>query len=246
MKIAADKGDNLMESWSSKFEYYQYLLAEKIADWVYPKYKFSEFAEIWRDEKEFLDYYKKYVSASNFHSIDRKYSLNQIIRLTLDVPGDTVECGVWEGASSYLICKNIFGRKKSHHVFDSFEGLSRPAPRDGSYWKEGDLSTSEEKCRANLKEFSFVNYYKGWIPERFKEVEHLRFSFVHIDVDLYDPTFESLRFFYRSCNPGAVILCDDYGFATCPGAKKAMDDFFRDKPEKVIMLTTGQAFIIKR
>ena len=42
------------------------------------------------------------------------------------------------------------------------------------------------------------------------------------------------------------MICDDYGFVTCPGAKKAMDEFFEDKAEPVIMLTTGQAFIIKQ
>ena len=33
--------------------------------------------------------------------------------------------------------------------------------------------------------------YRGWIPERFKEVADLRFSLVHIDVDLYRPTLEA-------------------------------------------------------
>ena len=30
------------------------------------------------------------------------------------------------------------------------------------------------------------------------------------------------------------MLFDDYGFATCPGARRAIDEFFADKPEPII------------
>ena len=47
-------------------------------------------------------------------------------------------------------------------------------------------------------------------------------------------------------NPGGIILCDDYGFLTCPGAKTAMDAFFADKPEEIVNLPTGQGLVIKK
>ena len=75
-------------------------------------------------------------------------------------------------------------------------------------------------------------------------MEHERFSFVHLDVDLYQPTMDSLEFFYGRMNPCSIILCDDYGFVTCPGAKKAMDSFFADKPEEIVSLPTGQGFVV--
>ena len=68
---------------------------------------------------------------------------------------------------------------------------------------------------------------------------------MHIDVDLHQPTYDSLEFFYKRTTPGGIVLCDDYGSIHCPGAKKAMDTFFRDKPEEIIALSTGQAFIVK-
>jgi hypothetical protein len=43
-----------------------------------------------------------------------------------------------------------------------------------------------------------------------------------------------------------MLLCDDYGFETCPGAARAMDRFFTDKPEPIISLTTGQGLVIKQ
>jgi hypothetical protein len=117
---------------------------------------------------------------------------------------------------------------------------------DGDHWKAGNLTAAESVCTDNLKEFDFVKFYKGWIPARFEDVKDLQFAFVHIDVDLYQPTLDSVQFFYYRMNKGAVMICDDYGFVTCPGARQAMDDFFMNKPEKLVMLTTGQAFVIKK
>lgn len=88
--------------------------------------------------------------------------------------------------------------------------------------------------------------YKGWIPEKFHEVEDKEFSLVHIDVDLHDPTLASLEFFWPRLNAGGMIVCDDYGSEACPGAKKAMDDFAAKYGFSVVHLTTGQGFITKR
>ena len=35
-----------------------------------------------------------------------------------------------------------------------------------------------------------------------------------------------------------------YDFATCPGAREAMDSFFSDRPEEIVCLPTGQGFVI--
>jgi hypothetical protein len=86
---------------------------------------------------------------------------------------------------------------------------------------------------------------QGFIPDRFNEINTVEFKFVHIDVDLYEPTKESLECFYSKMAIGGIILCDDYGFSSCPGAKKAFDDFFLDKKEVIVQLSSGQAFIIK-
>ena len=170
------------------------------------------------------------------------------MRLIVEVDGATAECGAFEGASSWLICAaNRAGHKpRVHHIFDSFEGLSTPGREDGSYWETGNLAAPTETVAENLKEFEGgFRLHKGWIPDRFGEVEQERFAFVHIDVDLHEPTLESVRFFYDRLNSGGVLLCDDYAFASCPGATRAIDEFLRDKPEKMIMLDGGGGYFIK-
>jgi O-methyltransferase len=165
--------------------------------------------------------------------------------LTAHIPGNTAECGVFAGASSHLICCANEGTGKVHHVFDSFEGLSKPGESDGEHWQGGDLAFPLQKVRANLGAFDKVELHKGWIPERFPDVADQRFSFVHIDVDLKQPTLQSVEFFYPRLNEGGILICDDYGFATCPGATTAVDGFLGDKTEKMIRLPGGAGFLIK-
>ena len=77
------------------------------------------------------------------------------------------------------------------------------------------------------------------IPERFAEVENQRFAFVHIDVDLYQLTRDSIEFFYPCLNPGGILLLTimDSGRVQ---ATAAADEFFADKDEAVANLPTGQ------
>lgn len=183
---------------------------------------------------------------------DRCYMLLEAARLTRNVEGHFAECGVRNGKSSlFLLTGAGEDSAKRLHAFDSFAGLSRPGAADRAAggdmgWASGELAVAEDVVRRNLSDFSDrVRLHKGWIPERFPDVEEERFSLVHVDVDLHEPTRAAVAFFYPRVNAGGVIICDDYGSARCPGAKKAIDEFFADKPERVIALPTGQSLVIK-
>ncbi|MBW7876006.1 MAG: class I SAM-dependent methyltransferase [Candidatus Cloacimonetes bacterium] len=213
---------------------------------VYPEYQFTDPTVAWWKFSKIQTFSRRFCLVESAMSLDRKFALSQLMRLVSGVEGDTSECGVYNGGSSYIILLGTAGTNKIHYLFDSYEGLSSPGDKDGKYWTPGDLNYSESSVIDNLKEFSgrFVSY-KGWIPDRFNEISERRFSFVHIDVDLYEPTLNSLEFFYERMNPGGIILIDDYGFQTCPGATEAVDRFLETMPEKPVMLPSGGAFILK-
>ena len=222
-------------------------LMVKVAKLIYPSYRFSWPQMGWWDDIKFNNYLENF-SEINGMNMDRRWMLKQIIRLTHDVPGDTAECGVYLGASSYLICQSNVENKKhtrNHYIFDSFEGLSAPVENDGSYWTKGDLSVPMNAAVEALSSFKNTVFMKGWIPSRFSEISDKAFSFIHIDVDLYQPTLDSIEFFYSRMNEGGVILCDDYGCTTCPGATRAIDEFLKDKKEAMISLSSGGGFMIK-
>ena len=225
----------------------RFALLSKIASVLIPEYKFKWPQMDWWFNNKFNSYLEEIGEKRNYNS-DRRWMVSQLLRLTKHLQGSTAEVGAYRGAMSLLICESNFEciEKKHHYIFDSFEGLSSPSELDGKYWTEGDLSSSEEILFSNLNQYKgSYSSYKGWVPDTFKEVKNKKFSFVHIDVDLYQPTYSSIEFFYSRMNDGAILVCDDYGFSTCPGATKACETFLHSKIESMIELSGGGGFFIK-
>jgi O-methyltransferase len=202
----------------------------------------------WRDEEFRKDFSR--LSPDYSYTEERKYLLRELARYTRDLPGCLAEAGCYEGASAYFLAK---ARPDAViHLFDRFEGLPAPGEEDAVpdaevfRWAPGDLRARLSVLSSNLAAFDNVRIHRGEIPEVLHCVSNERFCFVHIDVDLYRPTLDSLRFFYPRVVPGGVILLDDYGFATCPGAHRAVEEFMADKAEYVIHVPTGQGIVFKR
>jgi hypothetical protein len=153
--------------------------------------------------------------------------------------------------SSFLLCHyikktdtNFTG--KGFHIFDSFEGLSAPIDKDediGEY--QGRFAMTVDHVSATLAEFPDVTFHKGWIPDCFPVDEDTRYRFVHIDVDLYQPIFDSLEYFWPRMAKGGIIALDDYGSMAYPGAKKAVDEFCEREHIPVAHFSTMNAVIIK-
>jgi hypothetical protein len=203
--------------------------------------------KLWLRETEFVNRFKA-LSPHNFFSMERKYTLKEFAKHTKNLTGAVAECGSYTGVSAWFVANEIDGT--DFYLFDSFEGLSAPsnkdfAPDGVSQWSKGDMMSTEEILTENMKEFSSIHIMKGWIPERFNEVSDKQFKLVHIDVDLYEPTWESLAFFYDRMVSGGVIVMDDYGFENCPGPYSAANEFMSSRPESIIHLSTGQGLIIK-
>ncbi|MFC2025026.1 TylF/MycF/NovP-related O-methyltransferase [Chloroflexota bacterium] len=185
----------------------------------------------------------------------RHYTLNQLLWCADIENGDVSDIGCWRGLSTYQIA-NYIKQKHLHtllYVFDSFEGLSNIGSIDTTTGRIQDeerlreqFACPQEIVERNLSGFDFIKYYKGWIPDRFHEVKGKSFSFVHIDVDLYQPTYDSFQFFYPRLIKHGIMVFDDYGCTQFPGAKQAIDKCLKmiNNPP-FILLPSGQAFLIK-
>ncbi|HSI39147.1 MAG TPA: TylF/MycF/NovP-related O-methyltransferase [Xanthobacteraceae bacterium] len=205
---------------------------------------------VWKDQ-EFFQRAKKNHAVSGIPDI-RCYFLQSCIRSLEQIPGAVGECGVREGKSA-LFMMEASENRRDFYLFDSFEGLSDPIPLKDSIrsaFRKGDkhrrFAVEYEAVRSRLEKNPRFHVLKGWIPERFGEVSNKTFCLAHIDVDLYQPTLDSLNYFYPRLSQHGIIVCDDYGSGHYPGARLAFDEFFADKPEVPIELPQGQCFIIKR
>lgn len=223
----------------------RFTLAEAMAHAAYSTFRFSEFGRSFlTDEVVFWEDYRRFMDPGNWHSHDRKYALKELLKLTRHIGGHFAECGVYTGGSAHLMCREATAQGRRVHLFDSFEGLSEPGPSDGEYWHAGGLAVSEDAVTQALGDWNCFDLFKGWIPEGFKKVGDMKYAFVHLDLDLEAPTWDSLMFFLPRMESGGVILFDDYGFDSCPGVKKAADNAFAHRPETLVSLPTGQAFAI--
>ncbi len=165
--------------------------------------------------------------------------LISVLRATSRIAGDIAEVGTARGGSARLIGK--YSRGKTIHVFDTFEGLPEPGVQDPAFTK-GAYRCSLEDVQRYLKGLP-VEYHKGLFPGTAAEVQDCRFSFVHLDVDLYHSTLDCLTFFYPRVNVGGIIISHDY--LTAEGVTQAFAEFFADKAETPIELIGYQVMIVK-
>lgn len=159
---------------------------------------------------------------------------------TAKVPGDLAEVGVAYGASAKLICQ--FAGHRKLHLFDTFEGLPEPTLADNPKYKAGQYSCSQESVQQYLGDLD-VEFHKGIFPLTADAVADKTFSFVHLDLDLYEGTMASLQFFYPRLSPGGILISHDYLLAK--GVKTAFSEFFASRPEPVIELIGDQCMIVK-
>jgi len=158
--------------------------------------------------------------------------------------GQMAEVGVYQGGSAKIICEAKSDR--GLHLFDTFTGLPKVSEKDthfgAKYWEDGGFNnTDEEKVRKYLSKYRNVFVHKGLFPDTAEPVRNAKFSFVHLDVDLYQSTIDCLEFFYPRLVQGGIILTHDYH---TNGVKSAFDEFFKNKKIPVIELTGSQCLII--
>jgi len=187
----------------------------------------------------------------------RVYLLVQLLQRTLQRQGLVAECGCFRGLSSYVLCSYLKSDDpafdgRGYQIFDSFAGLSVPQAEDAvdpdadnaarltRMSQPGAFAASLKEVQNNLARYPGIEYRPGWIPQGFPVQSKAVYRFVHIDVDLYQPTLDCLEFFYPRLVPGGYIVSDDYNW---PGARKAVEGFALKHSLKLHTTPAGQAYL---
>ena len=174
---------------------------------------------------------------------EENYTLYSSLKATSSLPGDIAEVGVYKGGTAKLICE-VKG-EKNLYLFDTFEGLPKTNEND-LFVKKGWLDdTSVESVKKFLNNYKNVHFLKGVFPQTSEPVTDKKFSFVHLDTDLYQSTFDALTFFWPRMISGGRIISHDYNTTSMPGVKKAFFEFFKGSPEKLIEIADTQVMVIK-
>lgn len=151
------------------------------------------------------------------------------------------EAGVFRGEFAKQI--NRYFDDSMCYLFDTFEGFDErdyafeelPSMIEGvDHLKE----TSEKLVYNKMPNKKNVVIKKGYFPESIGDLE-TDFLFVNLDMDLYQPTLEGLRYFYPRMVDGGVILIHDYFTEIFPNIEKAVDDFQIEIGKKLCMIPIG-------
>lgn len=181
----------------------------------------------------------------------RKDMIALLLRTICDrnIPGEFSELGVYKGYTARLI--HHYAPERKLHLFDTFEGFPEQSmiaelkKANNPISRKLFTDTSVEQVNGLISpQNENIEYYKGYFPESIPtEFHDKKFAFVHLDADLYEPTFAGLNFFYERMSTGGFILIHDYN--AWIGARKAVDQFFRSKKEKPIPMPdkSGSALI---
>jgi macrocin-O-methyltransferase TylF-like protien len=180
----------------------------------------------------------------------RLYTLYEAFRNVIaaapeDEPIELLEVGVYRGGSSYFLASAArrFAPNRVRLVaVDTFEGHSARDLPEGSEGPHrpsvfGDAAY-EEVCEY-LSQFEFVEVVKGRVQEVAAAIATRPVHLAHVDVDIYAPTLFTLELLEERMARGGVIVVDDYDFKTCPGVRKAVDEFTSRKGKSFFKLALG-------
>lgn len=202
----------------------------------------------WNDPKSAFFPIIKEAQKHSIVSPDRMLVLLTIASRCQQLGGHFAECGVYRGGTAIAV-GTILGSNPNVHLrlFDSFEGLPEVRAEDTIFEKgmfaDNDVTGITQRVAATGVK---VHVHKGWIPDTFVEVPpDEKFSFVHLDVDIYQSTIDALGFFWDRLVPGGCILFDEYNFPGAGGERLAADNFFSERQLLVLPLPTGQGVIWK-
>jgi len=178
----------------------------------------------------FDSYIKFRADLRSLQPLHRLKRLFDNVQRTYKLDGPMAEIGVYEGGSALLMATCDPANRKLY-ACDSFQGLQNP----GEYDKlaHGEYRADFFRVERYLHDIPAIELIQGVFPDPklHKAMYDEEFSMVHLDVDYYQSTLDCLEFFYPRMLADGIIQSDDFDDTTCPGVRKAFEEFFKDKAE---------------
>jgi hypothetical protein len=135
--------------------------------------------------------------------------------------GDIAELGIYKGGSAKIIM-DLIGSKNNYHLFDTFTGL----PIAEADLEVGKFSCTIDKVKELIGNSNNICWHEGIFPNTFVNTDCIKkkYAFVHLDMDLYEPTKQALELFNDLMVKDGIILLDDYKYYETPGIERAVNE----------------------
>ncbi len=216
--------------------------------------------------EEFLENWRTIKNKSS-QDRERNFTVYQLIKLHNRIfdgkQTNVIEFGTDRGGGLTTISKFI---KKDTNVFsvDSFglhadeikenvskydehyQGKYKPFTKKTRFKDFNHIKMTEELNQILSKKNCYLQTLVGYFPNLKKEdmnkITNLKFSFVHLDFDLYQSTVDTYNFIKDRLEDNAIILFDDYNLINQEGVKKAVADL-KINLDRGIQTQSGQLIV---
>ena len=133
--------------------------------------------------------------------------------------GLIAEVGVFHGGFIGILSDNFLDTKI--YAYDTFEGMPESCWKDGEPHHIGEFKPEIDVVKM-LNNRKNVVVRKGIFPESMGD--EAGFWMVHLDVDFYLSTLNSLKVLKDRMAKGGAIFLDDWDWPNCPGVRQAVED----------------------
>jgi hypothetical protein len=168
------------------------------------------------------------------------------------VAGDVIECGAYRGATSLLLAVlgRLEGVPQKVLMMDTFAGMPPPSAYDSSR-RAGEFAPPDgwpDIIRRQTTELGVadrVEIHQGLFSEHFPALatRGVRFSFAHIDANIYQGTLEACEFTLPRMAAGGAVVFDDYNGLMDLGARLAIDEAVTRRGKKPLPLAECSAYL---
>lgn len=207
----------------------------------------------WRHDAQFRNVYE---IAKDYTLVDeyRMFEIYKLAEQAARIEGDFLEVGVWRGGTSAIIQTALSNCQSDckFYIADTFQGVAKAGTEEDNVYRGGEHSDADVSDVEEL--FKKIDETEpeiliGIFPDDHKQLSIENLAFVHSDVDAYESTRGVIEWCLPKMVRGGIIVFDDYGFNTCEGVTKYVDQMALD-PEirqnfRFIHNLNGHAIMIK-
>lgn len=192
-----------------------------------------------------LDKLEAFPRFATKRSVARFLVKHELFKRVLNVNGNIIECGVFNGAGLFTWAQlsNIY--EPTNHTrkiigFDTFAGFpsvaedkdntgvlqSKKGDLKGSTYNQIQMSVDKYNAERHLSHIPNITLVEGDFMETsvafLKKNQHTLISLLYLDFDLYEPTKKALEVFLPRMPKGAIIAFDELNCESFPGETMAM------------------------
>ena len=210
--------------------------------------------EIIETGQDLYDSFNNFILSSDTKVFGKLLARILLLDRVKSVPGDIVECGVFKGTglltflkAKRFLCPNSGKKVIGFDFFDSEELIKSLSGLD-----QEAMKTLFDK-RNTKHDKNFVNYLSEFIQKSgfdnhefdlvagditksaadyISDKPGLRISLLYIDLDVDEPTFETLNALWDRVVKGGIVVFDEYAFHKW-SESKAVDRFFAGKNAEI-------------